>query len=121
MIIPFNGIITPLINYRKGFYMFDKMKDMGKMLGQVNDMKKNLAEVQKKIQMLEESGGSNGVTVLITGAHIVKSIPIDDALLTDKDMLEDLIVVACNEANQKVVNRSAQMMKDVTGGLDLPF
>lgn len=101
--------------------MFGKMGDMGKMMGQMKDMKKNLATVQEKIKNLEESAGSNGVTVVINGAHVVKSISIDDSLMADKDMLEDLILVACNDANQKVVNKSALMMGEVTGGLNLPF
>jgi|JYMV01.1.fsa_nt_gi DNA-binding YbaB/EbfC family protein len=101
--------------------MFGKMGDMGKMMGQMKDMKKNLANVQENIKNLEESGGSNGVSVVINGAHIVKSIDIDESLLTDKDLLEDLLVNACNEANQKVVNKSALMMQEVTGGLNLPF
>jgi DNA-binding YbaB/EbfC family protein len=101
--------------------MFGKMADMGKMMGQMKDMKKNLEIVQEEIRKLSEEGGSNGVKVVINGAHVVESINIDDSLLGDKDMLEDLLITACNEANQKVVNKSAEMMSSVTGGINLPF
>lgn len=101
--------------------MFGKMGEMGKMMGQMKDMKANLANVQEKIKNMEESAGSNGVTVVISGAHVVKSITIDDTLMSDKGLLEDLVITACNEANQKVVNKSALMMQEVTGGLNLPF
>lgn len=101
--------------------MFGKMGEMGKMMGQMKDMKKNLANVQTKIQEMEQEATVNGVTVLINGAHVIQSINIDNSLMEDKELLEDLIVTACNEANQKVVNKSALMMQEVTGGLDLPF
>ena len=101
--------------------MFGKMGEMGKMMGQMKDMKKNLANVQTKIQEMEQEAIVNGVTVLINGAHVIQSINIDNSLIEDKELLEDLIVTACNEANQKVVNKSALMMQEVTGGLDLPF
>ena len=105
----------------KGSNMFGKMADMGKMMGQMKDMKKNMEIVQEEIRKLAETGGSNGVEVTINGAHVIESIKIDDSLMNDRDMLEDLLVAACNEANQKVVNKSAEMMNTVTGGINLPF
>lgn len=101
--------------------MFGKMGEMGKLVGQMKDMKSNMARIQEEIKNISETGGANGVRVTINGAHVVQEIKIEKSLSDDIEMLEDLLISACNEANQKVVNKSAMMMKEVTGGLDLPI
>lgn len=101
--------------------MFGKMGEMGKLMSQMKDMKSNMNKIQDEIKSITESGGSNGIKVVVNGAHIVKEISIDKIMVDDIEMLEDLLVAALNEANQKVVNKSALMMKEVTGGMDLPI
>jgi DNA-binding protein YbaB len=57
----------------------------------------------------------------MTCKHQVKSIEIDDDLLSDdKDMLEDLILTAINDANKQIADASAAKMQGATGGMKLP-
>jgi DNA-binding protein YbaB len=57
----------------------------------------------------------------LNGEYKVTNINIDGSLLSDKEMLEDLIMIAVNDASTKVNNLSKEKMKNVTGGLNLPF
>ncbi len=88
-------------------------------------------EVQKKMQKIQDdlansdfegSAGGGVVKVVITGAGVAKKILIDDALISkdEKEVLEDLIVAAFNDAKQKADNGSADSIKSVTGNIPLP-
>ena len=57
----------------------------------------------------------------MNGDHQVTNIFIDETLMSDKDMLEDLIMMAVNDASSKIGEISKDKMKNVTGGLNLPF
>ena len=57
----------------------------------------------------------------MNGDHQVSNIFVDEALMSDKDMLEDLIMIAVNDASSKIGEISKEKMKNVTGGLNLPF
>jgi DNA-binding protein YbaB len=57
----------------------------------------------------------------LNGEHKITNININDSLLSDKEMLEDLIMIAVNDASSKVNNILKEKMKNVTGGLNLPF
>ena len=54
-------------------------------------------------------------------SYIRGNIFIDETLMSDKDMLEDLIMMAVNDASSKIGEISKDKMKNVTGGLNLPF
>jgi len=95
----------------------------GDIMQQARQMQENLQRAQEEIADIEVQGeaGAGMVKILMTGMHDVKRIEIDSALLgTDKEMLEDLIAAAVNDANKRVEKAKQDKMSDVTGGLGLP-
>lgn len=96
---------------------------MGNMMKQAQMLQERMAKVQEEIANLECTGeaGAGLVKVTVNGRHEVRRVSIDDSLLSDdKDMLEDLIAAACNDANRRVEEQSQQKMSAVTAGLPLP-
>jgi len=72
------------------------------------------------MQVLGESGGGL-VTILMTGKREARKVTIDASLLADdKDMLEDLVAAAINDAVNKVAKMKKEKMADITAGLPLP-
>ena len=70
---------------------------------------------------VEGAAGAGLVKVIMTGKHDVKRVTIDPALLADdKDMLEDLVAAAVNDAVRKVENLTQEKMSAATAGLPLP-
>lgn len=93
------------------------------LMKQAQDMQKNMQSAQEEITKLEVTGESGGgmVKVVMNGRHEAKRITIDDTMIgDDKDMLEDLIVAAINDATHKVEKQSKERMSALTGGIDLP-
>ncbi len=93
------------------------------LMKQAQDMQKNMQSAQEEITKLEVIGESGGgmVRVVMNGRHEAKRVTIDDAMIgDDKDMLEDLIVAAINDATHKVEKQSKERMSALTGGIDLP-
>ncbi len=93
------------------------------IMQQARQMQEHLQRAQEEIANTEVQGeaGAGMVTILMTGMHDVKRINIDPSLLNkDKDMLEDLIAAAVNDANRRVEKAKQDKMSDVTGGLGLP-
>jgi DNA-binding YbaB/EbfC family protein len=96
---------------------------LGNLMKQAQQMQENMQKMQAKIAELEVEGaaGAGLVKVVMTGKHDVKRVSIDDSLLADdKDMLEDLIAAAINDANRKVEALVAEKMAAATAGLPLP-
>ena len=98
--------------------------NMSKMLKQAQEMQKKMETVQEQLSDIivnSESGGGM-VKVTMNGKQVVQSINIDPSLLSDdeKEVLEDLIKAALNQAKEKVEEMSAEEMKKITGGLPLP-
>ncbi len=96
---------------------------MGNMLKQAQKMQENMQKMQEEVAQLEVEGQSGGgmVKVVMTGRHDIKRVSIDDSLMgDDKDMLEDLIAAAVNDAVRQVEKSSQDKMSSVTGGMDLP-
>ena len=72
------------------------------------------------MQVLGESGGGL-VTIVMTGKREARKVTIDDSLLgEDKDMLEDLVAAAINDAVNKVAKMKKEKMADITAGIPLP-
>ena len=57
----------------------------------------------------------------MTGEYLVTNVAIDESLLTDKEILEDLIMTALNDASSQISEISKAKLKNVTGGINLPF
>jgi len=86
-------------------------------------MQENMKKAQEAIAALEVEGqaGAGLVKVVMTGRHDVKRVSIDPTLLSeDKDMLEDLVAAALNDAVRKVEAAAQEKMAGVAGGVGLP-
>ncbi len=96
---------------------------MGNLMKQAQKMQENMQKMQEEIASLEVEGQSGGgmVSVKMNGQNEVKRIVIDDSLLgEDRDMLEDMIAAAVNDAVNKVKQMSQDKMSSVTSGIPLP-
>ena len=100
------------------------MVNIGNMMKQAQELQKKMSEAQEKLNQIEVEGTSGGglVKVISTAKGNIKKISIDDSLLKkdEKDILEDLIVAAINDAKQKGETSAQEHMKSITGGLSLP-
>lgn len=95
----------------------------GDMMKQAKKMQENLANAQNEIANLEVTGesGAGLVSVVMTGKHDVKKVTVDDSVLSEeKELLEDLLAAAVNDAVRKVESATQAKMAKVTGGLGLP-
>ena len=99
------------------------MGGLGNLMKQAQQMQENMQKMQAKIAEMEVEGASGAglVKVVMTGKHDVKRVTIDPSLMADdKDMLEDLIAAAMNDAVRKVEDMVQEKMAGVTAGLPLP-
>ena len=94
------------------------------MMKQAQDLQKKMAEAQKKVESLEAEGTSGGglIKIIIDGKNNVKSVKIDDSLISKEDVeiLEDLILAAFNDGKEKIEKKISDEMSSITGGLQLP-
>jgi len=96
---------------------------LGNLMKQAQEMQANMQKAQEEIANLEVTGESGGglVKVTMTGRHEARRVMIDDSLVgDDKDMLEDLITAAINDATHKVEAATQERMSGMTDGLNLP-
>jgi hypothetical protein len=95
---------------------------LGNLMKQAQAMQANLQKAQEEVAKLEVTGESGGgmVKITMTGRHDVKRVEIDDSIMDDKEMLEDLVAAAVNDAVRNVEQKTKDSMADVTGGLNLP-
>jgi len=96
---------------------------LGNIMKQAQQMQENMQKAQEEIARLEVTGesGAGLVKITMTGKHDVKKVAVDPALLgDDKDMLEDLIAAAVNDANRRVEKMTQEKMSGLTAGMNLP-
>jgi DNA-binding YbaB/EbfC family protein len=100
------------------------LKQAGAMKGQFEEMQSRMAETQNHLAQMRIRGTAGGgmVNVEINGKLDVLGCQIDQTLVDsgDREMLEDLVTSAMNDAIHKSKQAAADAMKDVTGGLDIP-
>jgi nucleoid-associated protein EbfC len=98
------------------------VKDPMKMLRQVQQMQDRMAKVQEELaaETVSASAGGGAVTALVTGTQKLLSLTIDPAAAADREMLQDLVVAAVNEAMEKSKTLAAAKMQAVASGLGLP-
>lgn len=98
--------------------------DMMKQLqGMQSQMQENMEKMQEELSRLEINGsaGAGLVTVTMNGRHDVKSVSIDQSLMTeDKEMLEDLLAAAVNDCVRKVEAENKNRMGNLAGGMQMP-
>lgn len=96
---------------------------LGNLMKQAQQMQQNMQKAQAELATVEVEGqaGSGMVKVTMTCAHEVRRVSLDDSVLSDdKEMLEDLIVLALNDAMKKAEDISKQRMGGFTAGMGLP-
>ncbi len=96
---------------------------IGNIMKQAQQMQESMQKAQEEIAKMEVTGesGAGLVKITMTGKHDVKNVIIDPTLLgDDKDMLEDLIAAAVNDANRRVENMTQEKMSGLTAGMNLP-
>ncbi|MDG1733597.1 MAG: YbaB/EbfC family nucleoid-associated protein [Thalassotalea sp.] len=96
---------------------------MGNLMKQAQQMQAKMAKAQEEIAAMEVTGeaGAGMVKVTMLGNHNVRKVEIDDSLMEDdKDMIEDLVAAAFNDAVRRVEEESKERMSGVTGGMQMP-
>lgn len=96
---------------------------LGGLMKQAQQMQDNMKKMQEQLATVEVEGqaGAGMVKVTMTCRHDVKRVSIDDSLMSeDKEMLEDLLAAAVNDAVRRVEQTTQEKMSGFTGGLNLP-
>lgn len=96
---------------------------IGNLMKQAQQMQEKMQRMQEEVAKIEVTGesGAGMVKVTMTGKHEVRRLVIDDSLMSDdKEMLEDLIAAAINDAVRRVEQNQQEMMSSVTAGMNLP-
>jgi len=99
------------------------MKELGQLMRRAQEMQANLQKAQEELASTEVVGQSAGgmVKVTMTCKHEVRRVEIEPNLVgEDKDMLEDLIAAAFNDASRKVEETVREKLSSLAGGLMLP-
>ncbi|HEX6297718.1 MAG TPA: YbaB/EbfC family nucleoid-associated protein [Burkholderiales bacterium] len=97
--------------------------NIGQLMKQAQQMQENMRRMQEQLGTLEVEGqsGAGMVKVQMTCKHEVKRVSIDPSLLgDDREMLEDLVAAAFNDASRRVESTIAEKMSGMTAGLGLP-
>ena len=96
--------------------------NIGQMMKQAQMMQENMRRMQEQLGTLEVEGqsGSGMVKVVMTCKHELRRVSIDPSLTADREMLEDLLVAAFNDAARKVEQTVSEKMSSLTAGLGLP-
>ena len=96
---------------------------LGNLMKQAQEVQENLRKAQEELSKVEVNGVSGGglVTVVMTCRHDVRRVSIDDSLMgDDKEVLEDLIAAAMNDAVRKAEKASQEKMSGLTSGINIP-
>jgi len=96
---------------------------MASMMQKAQKMQSDMKIAQDEIKLLSCTGesASGAIRITVNGQHQTTAVEIDKSLLDDKEMLEDLLMMAINDASSQVNKISEKKMKGVTGGLNLPI
>mgnify|MGYP003956335939 CR=1 FL=1 len=99
------------------------MADFKDLLSQAKKMQEKMKETQNALQKIEVEGvsGGNTVKVIMNGDGELKKITLEESLFKEsKEIIEDLIVAAHNDAKSKLKKKTSEEISKVTGGIDLP-
>ena len=99
------------------------MPDFNDLISQAKKMQEKMKQTQEALKKIEVEGvsGGNNVKVIMNGDGDLKKIILDDALLKEtKEIIEDLIVAAHNDAKSKLKKKTSEEISKVTGGINLP-
>ncbi|UCC15479.1 MAG: YbaB/EbfC family nucleoid-associated protein [Gammaproteobacteria bacterium] len=96
---------------------------LGQLMRQAQQMQAEMQKAQEELGDLEVTGSAGGgmVSVIMTCRHEVRRVKIDDAMIgDDREMLEDLIAAATNDALRRVEQTTQEKMSGLTSGMALP-
>jgi DNA-binding YbaB/EbfC family protein len=96
---------------------------LGNLMQQAQKMQEDVKKAQEELAALQVTGESGGglVTIIMTGKREARKVTIDPSLLgEDKDMLEDLVAAAINDAVNKVAKVKKEKMSAITAGIPMP-
>ncbi|MBM4208582.1 MAG: YbaB/EbfC family nucleoid-associated protein [Gammaproteobacteria bacterium] len=96
---------------------------LGNIMQQAQKMQEDLKKAQEELELMQVTGQSGGglVSIVMTGKREARKVSIDPSLVgEDKDMLEDLVAAAINDAVNKVAKMKKERMAEITAGLPLP-
>jgi DNA-binding YbaB/EbfC family protein len=92
------------------------------LMQQAQKMQQEMQKAQEELAKLEVTGEAGGglVKVTMTGKHAVRRVEIDPSLLDDREMLEDIVTAAVNDAVNRIASTTQDRMSDMTAGIPLP-
>jgi hypothetical protein len=95
---------------------------LGNLMKQAQQMQADMQKAQEEMATIEVTGQAGGglVSVVMTCRHDVKRVNIDDSVMDDKEMLEDLVAAAMNDAVRQVEKTVEERMSGLTSGMGLP-
>lgn len=95
---------------------------IGGLMKQAQKMQEDMQKAQADLANMEVNGQAGGgmVSVVMTGRHDLRRVSIDESVMDDKEMLEDLVAAAVNDAVRQVESESKNRMSGMTDGLNLP-
>jgi len=96
---------------------------LGNLMKQAQQMQEKMQKAQEELASMEVTGesGAGMVKVVMTGRRDVKRVHIDPALFEDdRDMLEDLLAAAVNDANRRIEELTSEKMAGLTAGMPIP-
>ena len=99
------------------------MTDFTDLITQAKKMQEKMKDTQEALKKIEVEGisGGNAIRIIMNGDGELKKISLDDTLLEEsKEIVEDLIVAAHNDAKSKLKKKTTEEISKVTGGIDLP-
>lgn len=96
--------------------------NLEQLMSKAKEMQEKMQKAQKEIEQLVVIGMAGGglVKIHMTGRHDAKKVEIDAAAMKDKEMLEDLIAAAINDANRRIEQETRGRVGNLTEGLNLP-
>ncbi len=96
---------------------------MGNLMKQAQKMQEDMQKAQEEVANMEVEGQAGGgmVKVIMNGRHEIRKVMLDDSLMQDdKEMIEDLLAAAVNDAVRRVEQQTQEKMAGITAGLNLP-
>ena len=92
------------------------------LMQQAQKMQQEMQKAQEELANLEVTGEAAAglVKVTMNGKHAVRRVEIDPSLLDDKEMLEDIVTAAINDAVNRIASTTQERMSDMTAGINLP-
>jgi len=92
------------------------------LMQQAQKMQQEMQKAQEELANLVVTGEAGGglVKVTMTGKHAVRRVEIDPTLLDDREMLEDIVTAAVNDAVNRIASSTQDRMSDMTAGIPLP-